>query len=43
MEDQIGRVEGDVVRHVRGGFAIHFRMPSRTADVLARLVARGLA
>ena len=42
VEEEIGRVEGVIVRHVHGGFAIHFRQPSRTADVLGRLVLRGL-
>ena len=39
IDDQIGRVEGEVVRHVPGGFAVDFRRPSRTADVLGRLVS----
>ena len=39
IDDQIGRVEGEIVRHVPGGFAVDFRKPSRTADVLGRLVS----
>jgi hypothetical protein len=42
IDQDIGRVEGNVVRYVRGGFAIQFRLPSRTAEVLARMVGRAL-
>ena len=38
IDDQIGRVEGEIVRHIPGGFAIRFRLPSRTAEVIGRLV-----
>jgi hypothetical protein len=39
IDQQIGRVEGEIVRHIPGGFAIRFRLPSRTAEVIGRLVA----
>jgi|SRR5437868_6166233 len=39
IDDQIGRVEGEVVRHIPGGFAFRFRLPSRTAEVIGRLVS----
>jgi hypothetical protein len=38
IDDNIGRVEGDIVRHVPGGFAMDFHLPSRTAAALGRLV-----
>jgi hypothetical protein len=38
IDDQIGRVEGEIVRHVPGGFAMNFNQPSRTAEVLGRMV-----
>ena len=38
IDEQIGRVEGEIVRHIPGGFAIRFRLPSRTAEVIGRLV-----
>ena len=37
--DQMGRIEGRIVRHVEGGFAIKFRgPPSRVTEALARLI-----
>ena len=39
IDDQIGRVEGVIVRHVPGGFAMDFHLPSRTAAALGRLVS----
>jgi hypothetical protein len=38
IDDQIGRVEGEIVRHVPGGFAMNFNQPSRTGEVLGRMV-----
>ena len=39
IDDKIGRVDGEIVRHVPGGFAMGFRLPSRTAEVIGRLVS----
>jgi hypothetical protein len=37
IDDQIGRVEGELVRYVHGGFAINVNLPSQTAAALGRL------
>jgi hypothetical protein len=38
IDEQIGRVEGEIVRHIPGGFGMRFRLPSRTGEVIGRLV-----
>jgi hypothetical protein len=37
IDDQIGRVEGELIRYVRGGFAINVDLPAHTAAALGRL------
>jgi PilZ domain len=37
--DQMGRIEGQIVRQVEGGFALKFRgPPSRVTEALVRLI-----
>jgi hypothetical protein len=41
--DQVGRLEGEVVRRFRGGFAMRFDQPSLASRKLGSLVERHLS
>jgi hypothetical protein len=34
--DQIGRIQGEIIRHIAGGFALNFTKPSGAAETFAK-------